>query len=53
MKIDDHMEPPMFRLSPTHLAATWLLHPKAPKLDMPDSLKARIARMRKEAEKYG
>ena len=42
----------MFALSDTHIAATWLLHPKAPKLEMPASLKERIARMRKEAEKY-
>lgn len=52
LKIDYEQEPPMFALSDTHIAATWLLHPKAPKMEMPASLKERIARMRKEAEKY-
>ena len=33
MKIDEKAEPPMFRVSDTHYAATWLLHPDAPKLD--------------------
>ena len=52
LKIDYEKEPPTFKLSPTHTAATWLLHPMAPKMEMPASLKERIARMRKEAEKY-
>lgn len=52
LKIDYEKEPPVFRLSDTHLAATWLLHPKAPKIEMPETLKDRIARMRKEAEVY-
>ena len=46
LEIDYEMEPPMFRLSPTHMAATWLLHPDAPKVDMPESLKERIRRMK-------
>lgn len=49
MKIDFEKEPPYFRLSDTHLAATWLLHPKAPKMEMPDMLKARIQRMKEAA----
>ena len=53
LKIDYEKEPPVFRLTDTHVASTWLLHPKAPKLEMPDTLKARIERMKKEAEKYG
>ena len=40
----------MFRLTDTHYAATWLLDPRAPKVEMPEELKARIARMKKEAE---
>ncbi len=51
--VDDKAEPPMFKISETHSAATWLLDPRAPKVEMPDALKARIARMKKEAEKYG
>ena len=42
MEIDFKEEPPMFKISDTHYAATWLLHPNAPKIDMPDALKIRI-----------
>lgn len=45
LKIDSRVEPPMFRVSPTHYAATWLLHPDAPKTQMPQELKDRIRRM--------
>ena len=48
--IDEKAEPPMFKLSDTHYAATWLLHPDAPKVEMPAELKARLERARKEAE---
>ena len=50
LKIDSLAEPPMFRISDTHSAATWLLDPRAPKVEMPEELKKRIARMLKEAE---
>ena len=50
MAIDEKAEPPLFQVSPTHFAATWLLHPDAPKVEMPPELKARIERARKEAE---
>ncbi len=52
MVIDEKAEPPLFQVSPTHWAATWLLHPDAPKVEMPPELKARLERARKEAEKY-
>jgi len=48
LKIDEHAEPPMFQISDTHYAATWLLDPRAPKVEMPQELKARIERMKKE-----
>ena len=51
LNIDDKAEPPMFKLSDTHYAATWLLDPRAPKVEMPPELKERIARMRTEAKK--
>ena len=35
MKIDHLYEPPMFKVSDTHYAATWLLHPLAPKIERP------------------
>ncbi|WP_319377902.1 ABC transporter ATP-binding protein [uncultured Methanocorpusculum sp.] len=39
MKIDFEKMPPMFQVSPTHFAATWLLDEHAPKIDPPVSLK--------------
>ena len=46
LKIDFEAQPPMFRISDTHYAATWLLHPDAPKIDPPKSVTERIARMK-------
>ena len=51
LKIDERSEPPMFQVSETHYAATWLLDPRAPKVEMPPELKERIARMKAEAKK--
>ena len=45
MQIDFEEPPPMFELSATHAAATWLLHPSAPKVELPKALAERIARM--------
>ena len=51
MKIDYEMQPPMFKVTDTHYAATWLLHPKAPKVQPPAIVTERIARMKEmEAE---
>ncbi len=50
MEIDFEMQPPMFKISDTHSAATWLLHPDAPKIDPPKIVTDRIARMRKRGE---
>ncbi len=36
LKIDTLKEPPMFRVSDTHYAKTWLLDPRAPKLQKPE-----------------
>ncbi len=47
MDIDFHEEPPRFELSETHWAATWLLHPKAPKIEVPRIVTERIERMKK------
>jgi len=51
MKIDFEREPPMFKVSDTHYAATWLLHPDAPKVEMPQMLKERIKQQLEEAGK--
>ena len=47
LEVDFEEEPPYFKVSDSHYAATWLLHPLAPKAEMPESLKKRIARMKK------
>ena len=52
MAIDKKAAPPMFKISETHFAATWLLHPDAPKVELPEELRHRIERARKEAEQY-
>ncbi|MBQ8200785.1 MAG: ATP-binding cassette domain-containing protein [Clostridia bacterium] len=54
MKIDFERQPPEFRVSPTHWAATWLLHPEAPKVNPPSAVTERIAKMkaRMEAENH-
>ena len=53
LAIDFEEDPPYFQLSDTHFAATWLLHPDAPKVEMPEILKNRIQRMKEEEAKYG
>ena len=53
MKIDFEMQPPMFQISDTHKAATWLLHPDAPKVQLPKIITDRIARMKKAGEQNG
>ena len=52
MKIDFKREPPFFRVSDTHYAATWLLHPDAPGIEPPKALTDRIRAM-KEMEDWG
>lgn len=51
LAIDFEQQPPMFEISDTHSAATWLLHPNAPKLEMPEIVKNRIKRMNEQFEK--
>ncbi len=36
LKIDTLAEPPMFQVSETHFAKTWLLDPRAPKVEKPE-----------------
>ena len=48
MEIDFEMQPPMFQVSPTHYAATWLLHPDAPKVELPKIISERIAKMKEK-----
>jgi oligopeptide transport system ATP-binding protein len=51
MKIDFEEQPPMFKVSDSHYAATWLLHPDAPKLDIPEVIKERIVSMKEEVNR--
>ena len=46
LEIDFEEQPPMFQISDTHFAATWLLHPNAPKVDPPRIVMERIAKMK-------
>ena len=36
LKLDTLMEPPMFQITETHFAKTWLLDPRAPKVEKPE-----------------
>lgn len=42
MAIDFEKEPPFFKISDTHYAATWLLDKRAPKVEMPKIVSQRI-----------
>lgn len=50
LNIDFEKEPPMFKISPTHFAATWLADPRSPKVELPSIVEDRIKRMK---AKYG
>lgn len=45
LKIDFEEHPPFFKVSDTHYAATWLLHPDAPKVELPDIITTRAKAM--------
>ncbi len=53
LKIDRLKEPPMFEISKTHSAATWLLDPRAPKFEIPVEIRNRIERMKSVAKLEG
>ena len=38
LKIDSLKEPPMFKVTETHYAKTWLLDPRAPKIEKPEAI---------------
>jgi len=48
LKIDFVKRPPYFQVSPTHRARTWLLDPRAPHVEPPETIKA----MRAKYERY-
>ena len=48
LKIDFVQEPPFFQVSDTHFAKTWLLDPRAPKVEKPEAIRnlhEKISRM--------
>lgn len=53
MKIDFEMEPPMFRVTNSHYAKTWLLHEKAPHVEPPEAIKNLHEKMVKATSKGG
>lgn len=50
LKIDFEKQPPFFQITETHKAATWLLHPNAPKVTPPKSVVERIEKMKKRGQ---
>ncbi|OIK08557.1 ABC transporter ATP-binding protein [Bacillus sp. MUM 13] len=50
MQIDLEEQPPMFKVSDTHYAATWLLHPDAPYVEPPEAVKKRMSQFSAEQE---
>ena len=53
LKIDFEMEPPFFPVSETHYAKTWLLDPRAPKLEKPEAIRDLHEKIRKMTDKGG
>lgn len=54
MKIDYVSEPPLFKISDTHYAKTWLLDPRAPKVEKPiiiQNLRERMDNAAKELQR--
>lgn len=45
LKVDFEHEPPFFSVSPTHRAKTWLLDPRAPVMEAPDTVRRLRARL--------
>ncbi len=48
LKIDYEQEPPYFSVSETHKVKSWLLHPDAPKIEIPARIRERIAYYREQ-----
>lgn len=53
LNIDFEEEPPVYQISRTHEVSSWLEHPDAPKVKMPEALLKRIARMTGMANQKG
>lgn len=53
LNIDFRLEPPMFDVGGQHRVSSWLCHPDAPQVEMPEQLKKRISKMLKEDKDNG
>ena len=53
LKIDFEQEPPFFKVSDTHFAKTWLLDPRAPKLEKPEVIQDLHKKIEKMTGKGG
>lgn len=56
MAIDFEQEPPMFQITDTHFAKTWLLDPRAPKAEKPEiiqNLHEKMVALEEEAKTIG
>ena len=51
LAIDYKAEPPMFNVGGQHRVASWLCDPRAPKVELPEQLKERLAKMKAESER--
>lgn len=49
LKIDFEQRPPFFEVSPTHYARTWLLDPRAPRVDPPEAIRRLRSRWKETA----
>lgn len=53
LNIDFEEEPPFYKVSDTHYAKTWLLDPRAPKLDKPEVIQNLHEKIKKMTDKGG
>lgn len=53
LNIDFEQEPPFFKISDTHYAKTWLLDPRAPKVEKPEVIKDLHEKISKMTSKGG
>ncbi|MBR4360400.1 MAG: ABC transporter ATP-binding protein [Clostridia bacterium] len=53
LKIDFEQEPPFFQVSDTHFAKTWLLDPRAPKLEKPEIIRDLHAKIKMLTDEGG
>lgn len=53
MEIDFVKEPPVFKISDTHYARTWLLDPRAPKVELPENIRNLHEKMLKTHVNFG